>query len=50
MGDTERMSLVTYELQDHVAITRNCPEARSAINGALRREPNAAWIRFRDEE
>ena len=51
MGDTERMSLVTYELQDHVAtITLNRPEARNAINGALRRELNAAWDRFRDEE
>ena len=51
MGDTERMSLVTYELQDHVAtITLNRPEARNAINGALRRELNAAWDRFRDDE
>lgn len=32
------MSLVTYELHDHVAtITLNRPEARNAINGALRR-------------
>ena len=51
MGDTERMSLVTHELQDHVAtITLNCPEARNAINGALRRELNAAWDRFREED
>ena len=51
MGDTEPMSLVTYELQDHVAtITLNRPEARNAINGALRQELNAAWDRFRDEE
>ncbi|MFZ0834765.1 MAG: enoyl-CoA hydratase/isomerase family protein [Mycobacterium sp.] len=45
------MSLVTYELQDHVAtITLNRPEARNAINGALRQDLNAAWDRFRDEE
>lgn len=45
------MSLVTYELDAHVAtITLNRPEARNAINGALRRELNAAWDRFRDEE
>ncbi len=45
------MSLVTYELQDHVAtITLNRPEARNAINGALRNDLNAAWDRFRDDE
>ncbi len=45
------MSLVTYELDDHVAtITLNRPEARNAINGALRQDLNAAWDRFRDEE
>ncbi len=45
------MSLVTYGLQDHVAtITLNRPEARNAINGALRTELNAAWDRFRDDE
>jgi E-phenylitaconyl-CoA hydratase len=45
------MSLVTYELADHVAtITLNRPEARNAINGALRQDLNAAWDRFRDEE
>lgn len=45
------MSLVTYDLEDHVAtITLNRPEARNAINGALRRDLNAAWDRFRDEE
>ncbi len=45
------MSLVTYELHDHVAtITLNRPEAGNAINGALRQELNAAWNRFRDEE
>ena len=45
------MSLVTYECDDHVAtITLNRPEARNAINGAVRRELNAAWERFRDEE
>ena len=44
------MSLVTYELDDHVAtITLNRPEARNAINGALRQDINAAWDRFRDD-
>ncbi len=45
------MTLVTYELDDHVAtITLNRPEARNAINGALRTDLNAAWDRFRDDE
>ncbi|MGB3351778.1 MAG: enoyl-CoA hydratase/isomerase family protein [Mycobacterium sp.] len=45
------MSLVTYALEDHVAtITLNRPEARNAINGALRNDLNAAWDRFRDDE
>ncbi|OBY32841.1 enoyl-CoA hydratase/isomerase family protein [Mycolicibacter kumamotonensis] len=45
------MTLVTYELDDHVAtITLNRPEARNAINGALRTDLNAAWERFRAEE
>ncbi|OBJ69965.1 enoyl-CoA hydratase/isomerase family protein [Mycobacterium sp. 1274756.6] len=45
------MSLVTYELNDHVAtITLNRPDARNAINGALRTDLNAAWDRFRDDE
>ena len=45
------MSLVTYELQDHIAtITLNRPEARNAINGALRQDLNAAFDRFRDAE
>lgn len=45
------MSLVTYELDDHVAtITLNRPEARNAINGPLREELNAAWERFRGEQ
>lgn len=45
------MNLVTYELDDHVAtITLNRPDARNAINGALRTDLNAAWERFRAEE
>ena len=45
------MSLVTYELRDHIAtITLNRPEARNAINGELREDLNAAWNRFRDDE
>lgn len=45
------MSLVIYEVVDHVAtITLNRPESRNAINGAMRRDLNAAWDRFRDDE
>jgi enoyl-CoA hydratase/carnithine racemase len=45
------MSLVLYELHDHVAtITLNRPEAHNAINGPLRTELNQAWDRFRDDE
>lgn len=45
------MSLVTYELRDHIAtITLNRPESRNAINGALREDLNTAWNRFRDDE
>ena len=45
------MSLVIYECKDHIAtITLNRPEARNAINGALRQDLNAAWDRFRDDE
>ena len=45
------MSLVTYEVVDHVAtITLNRPESRNAINGAMRRDLNGAWDRFRDDE
>jgi enoyl-CoA hydratase/carnithine racemase len=42
---------VLYELDGHVAtITYNRPEAMNAINAELRRDLNAAWERFRDEE
>jgi enoyl-CoA hydratase/carnithine racemase len=45
------MGFVTYELDDHVAtITLDRPEARNAINGALRNDLNSAWDRFRDDE
>ena len=45
------MSLVIYEVVDHVAtITLNRPESRNAIHGAMRRDLNAAWDRFRDDE
>lgn len=45
------MNLVTYACHDHVAtITLNRPEARNAINGAMRQDLNAAWDRFRAEE
>lgn len=45
------MGLVTYEVDNHIAtITLNRPEARNAINGALRQDLNAAWERFRADE
>jgi enoyl-CoA hydratase/carnithine racemase len=45
------MSLATYVCEDHVAtITLNRPEARNAINGAMRTDLNAAWDRFRADE
>jgi enoyl-CoA hydratase/carnithine racemase len=46
MADT-----VLYERRGHVAtITYNRPEALNAVNGELRRDLNAAFARFRDEE
>jgi E-phenylitaconyl-CoA hydratase len=43
--------LVGYELDGHLAtITYNRPEALNAINAELRRDLNAAFARFRDEE
>jgi enoyl-CoA hydratase/carnithine racemase len=40
-----------YELDGHVAtITYNRPDALNAINGEMRRDLNAAFTRFRDEE
>jgi E-phenylitaconyl-CoA hydratase len=46
MGDT-----ATYELDGHIAtITYNRPDALNAINGEMRRDLNAAFSRFRDEE
>ena len=46
MGDT-----VLYELDDHVAtITYNRPEVLNAVNGDMRRDLNAAFSRFRDDE
>jgi len=45
------MAFVHYEVSDHIAtITLDRPEARHAINGELRRDLNAAWDRFRDDE
>ena len=42
---------VLYERSGHVAtITYNRPEALNAVNGELRRDLNAAFARFRDEE
>jgi enoyl-CoA hydratase/carnithine racemase len=46
MADT-----VLYERSGHVAtITYNRPGALNAVNGELRRDLNAAFARFRDEE
>ena len=46
MADT-----VLYERTGHVAtITYNRPDALNAVNGELRRDLNAAFARFRDEE
>jgi (E)-benzylidenesuccinyl-CoA hydratase len=46
VGDT-----VLYELDGHVAtITYNRPDALNAINGEMRRDLNATFARFRDEE
>jgi enoyl-CoA hydratase/carnithine racemase len=46
MGDA-----VLYELDGHVAtITYNRPQALNAVNGEMRRDLNAAFTRFRDEE
>lgn len=46
MGET-----VLYERDGHVAtITYHRPEVLNAINAALRRDLNAAWERFRDDE
>ena len=45
------MENVLYELDGHVAtITYNRPDALNAINGAMRRDLNEAFARFRDEE
>jgi enoyl-CoA hydratase/carnithine racemase len=42
---------VLYDRDGHVAtITYNRPEALNAINAELRRDLNAAWERFRDDE
>src|SRR5690606_12298791 len=41
----------TYERDGHVAvITYNRPEALNAVNGEMRRDLNAAWLRFRDDD
>ena len=45
------MSLATYELGGHIAtITYNRPEALNAINAEMRRDLNAAFARFRDDD
>jgi enoyl-CoA hydratase/carnithine racemase len=41
----------TFQLDGHVAtITYNRPDALNAINGEMRRDLNAAFARFRDDE
>ena len=46
MSDT-----VLYEKDSHVVtIAYNRPERMNAINGQMREELNAAWLRFRDDE
>jgi enoyl-CoA hydratase/carnithine racemase len=46
MGDS-----VLYQLHDNVAtITYNRPDALNAVNGELRKDLNAAFSRFRDDE
>jgi enoyl-CoA hydratase/carnithine racemase len=46
MGDS-----VTFQLQGHVAtITYNRPDVLNAINAEMRRDLNAAFARFRDDE
>ena len=42
--------ILTERRDRTLIITINRPEARNAINGALRQDLNAAWERFRDDE
>ncbi|MEM7322495.1 MAG: enoyl-CoA hydratase/isomerase family protein [Actinomycetota bacterium] len=45
------MSPVLYEVRDHIAtITMNRPDARNAINGAMRDGLNEAWTNFLEDE
>src|SRR5512144_436694 len=49
--ETRPMENVGYELDGHVVtITYNRPDALNAINGAMRRDLNEAFARFRDDE
>jgi enoyl-CoA hydratase/carnithine racemase len=41
---------ILYEQDEHiVTITYHRPERMNAINGQMRTELNAAWLRFRDD-
>ncbi len=43
-------TVVTYDKIDHVVtITMNRPDRMNAINGQMREDLNAAWLRFRDD-
>lgn len=43
--------MVRYELDGHVAtITYDRPERRNAIDGEMRRQINAAFTRFREDD
>jgi enoyl-CoA hydratase/carnithine racemase len=49
--ETPDSGTVLYDLDNHVAtITYNRPDALNAIDGAMRRDLNAAFSRFRDDE
>ena len=49
--DTDASPLVRYEVTEHVAtITYDRPAKRNAIDGAMRREINAAFDRFRTDD
>ena len=49
-GSIHVSDTILYEQEGHVVtITYNRPERLNAINGRMREELNAAWLRFRDD-